>query len=396
MTYDFDRVVSRRGTCSLRWDEHPVKFHEPDLISLTTADMGFQAPPPVREAIEKAAAHGIYGYSHPGSDYYEAVVERFAKQWKWDIRPEWLVFAPGVVNAIAYCLQSMTSESCGVVMPLPMYHPFAHVIENNHRLLLPSQLVRRDGTYVLDLDSLERAATDPRAEALIFCNPHNPIGRAWTAEELGAVLDICLRHDLLLICDEIHNAFVFSGHRFTSMAAVAQSRGEDTLEKLIICSSASKAYNLAGLQAADIIIPSEKLRSLYQQSLMQQFYMGIGLFPIVAYPAAYRECDDWLAQLVTYLEGNRDYLVKEFAGRVPEIVPIVPEATYMIWLDCRALGMSDEELEQFFVHKAKVSLNNGSTFGTGGTGYVRMNFAEPRSILEEAMDRIAGAVASLR
>ncbi len=394
MKYDFDRIVSRRGTCSLRWDTVVERYGEPDLIPLTTADMDFPVAPPIQDALRRAVDHGIYGYSHPPREYFDAVVERFARQWRWEIRPEWIMRAPGVVNAIAYCLQSMTNEGDGVVMPVPMYHPFAHIIENNRRVLLRSPLRAEEG-YTLDFEDLERQASDPRARVLLFCNPHNPIGRAWTLDELTQVCGICVRHNLLLICDEIHSAFVYAPHRFTSMATAALSFGPETQERLIICSSASKAYNLAGLPASDIIIPSEKLRELYTANLMTQYYMSINLFSMVANPVAYRECDDWLAQLVEYLQGSRDYIVDFLRGHVPSIVPVVPEATYMIWLDCRALGMSDEELDAFFLHKVKVSVNIGSTFGPEATGFVRMNFATPRPILREVMRRLETAVGEL-
>ena len=394
MQYDFDRVISRKGTGSFRWDTVGEKYGEPDLIPLTTADMDFPVALPIQEAIKRTAEHGILGYTGTTPSYYDAVVDRFAEKWKWDIDRRWIMHSPGIVGAVAYCIQGMTEPGDGVVLPVPMYHPFAHLIEDNGRTILRSPLVQGDPRCELDFGDLERRLARPEAKLLIFCNPHNPIGRAWTYEELRRVCALCLEHGVILISDEIHCDFVFSGHAFCSAAGPMAELGG--LDRLVVCSSASKSFNIAGLQTSNIIIPGEALRAQFRRVLMRQHMMEMNLMGPVATEAAYRCCGDWQEQVLAYLEGNRDYVVDFLRARVPELKPVVPEATYLIWIDCRGLGLDDGALEDLFAHGAKVGVNPGASFGPGGEGFVRMNFATPRPILEEALRRIERAVAALR
>ena len=394
MQYNFDQVISRRGTGSVRWDTVEEKYGEPDLIPLTTADMDFQVALPIREAIRQVADFGILGYTRATPSYYEAVIDRFAEKWHWNIRKEWILHSPGIVGAVAYCIQGMTAPGDGVVLPVPMYHPFAHLIEDNGRVILRSPLRREGERFTLDYGDLERQLSREDAKLLIFCNPHNPIGRAWTREELRRVCQLCLKHGVPMISDEIHSDFVFSGHTFCSAAGPMEEL--NGLDQLIVCSSASKSFNIAGLQASNIIIPGEKLRAQYDRVLKNQHMMEMNMIGPAATEAAYRFCADWQEQALAYLEANRDHLVEFLRRRVPELVPVVPEATYMVWIDCRALGLSDPELEDFFAHQARVGLNIGSSFGREGAGHVRLNFACPRSVLDEALTRIERAVAARR
>lgn len=394
MQYDFDKIVSRRGTGSVRWDTVEEKYGEPDLIPLTTADMDFPVALPIQEAIRRTAEHGVLGYTRATPSYYDAVVERFAEKWKWDIDKSWIMHSPGIVGAVAYCIQGMTEPGDGVVLPVPMYHPFAHLVEDNGRTLLRSPLIQDGDRCELDFRDLERQLARPEARLLIFCNPHNPIGRVWTHEELRRVCALCLKHEVALISDEIHCDFVFSGHVFCSAATPMEELGG--LDRLVVCSSASKSFNIAGLQASNIIIPGAELRARFHRVLMNQHMMELNLMGPVATEAAYRHCGDWQAQVLAYLEENRNCAVSFLRERVPELRPVVPEATYMLWIDCRSLGMDDGALEDLFAHGAKVGVNVGGSFGPGGEGFVRLNFATPRSILEEALRRIERAVAALR
>lgn len=390
MKYNFDEVIDRRGTGAVRWDTVMDKYGEAELIPLTTADMDFRCAEPVCEAIRNAVDMGVFGYTKFTPSYYDALIKRFKEKWKWQIEKEWIMFSPGVVGAIAYCVQGLTQPGDGIVLPVPMYHPFAHLIKDNGREILRSPLKNEDNYFTLDYDGLEAQLSKSEAKVLIFCNPHNPIGRAWSYDELYRVCQLCLKHGVTLISDEIHCDFVFPGREFVSAAVPMSDLGG--LDSLIVCSSASKSFNLAGLQTSDIIIPGEKARKAYKEILGRQHMMELNLFGPKACEAAYRFGGEWQEQVKQYLLENRDYIVSFLAENVPEIVPVIPEATYMMWLDCRALGMSDDELNELFVHRAKVGLNIGSSFGIEGTGYVRLNFATPRSVLRTALERIAEAV----
>ena len=395
MAFDFDRVPSRKGTHSLRWDTVEEKFGEPDLIPLTTADMDFPAPPCVRETLARAVEQGVYGYPAAGKSYTDAVVSHMARDAGWEIAPEWLCRAPGVVNGVAYALQSLTQPGDGILLPSPMYHPFAHLIEDNGRRVVRSSLRLEKGHYELDWADLEAKAADPAVTMLIFCTPHNPCGRVFTREELERVARLCRDHHLILIADEIHAGFCWPGHPFVSMGQVCHGLGSEYESNLVLCTSASKSYNLAGLQTSDIIIPCPGKRSRYQRTLQNQHLMSANLFGILATESAYNGAGEWLSQLRDYLWDNCRYLLDFFRDHVPGIVPLVPEATYMVWLDCRGLNLSDSALEELFIHKAKVGVNLGHTFGPEGTGFVRLNFATPRATLAEACRRIAKAVEGL-
>ncbi len=393
MKYNFDTIIDRKGTGSVRWDTRIKKFGETDIIPLTTADMDFRCAKPIIDAIKESADFGVFGYTLAKPSYYEAVKERFAQKYGWEIESDWIMLSPGVVSGIAYCLLGMTEPGEGVVLPVPMYHPFAHMIEDNRRELLRVPLINTDNYYTLDFDALERQLSKPEAKVLIFCNPHNPIGRAWTYNELYRVCQLCIKHNVILISDEIHCDFVFSGHKFTSAALPMNDLG--ALDHLVVCSSASKSFNLAGMQTSNIIIPSEKLRRCYSSATGKLHMMELNMLGPVATEAAYRFGSEWHAQLMIYLENQRDYIVNYIWEKIPRLVPVVPEATYMIWLDCRKLGMNDDELYNFFTHKAKLGVNIGSSFGAEGKGYIRINFASPRPIIEETLMRLEKAVKAL-
>lgn len=393
MTYDFDKVIDRRGTGSVRWDTVVSKFGEPDLIPLTTADMDFQVAEPLREALRRIVDLGVYGYTRHTEGFYRAIVDRFREKWNWEIRRDWIVHSPTVIAAIAFCIQGMTGPGDGVVLPTPMYHPFQHIIRDNGRKLLECPMKEERGRYVLDLEDLEAKLKAPGTRMLLFCNPHNPVGRAWTSEELELVCRLCIENDVILISDEIHCDFMFDGRRFVSAAAPMEKLGG--LDKLIVCSSAGKSFNVAGLQAANIVIPGDGLREKYDRVMKCQSFHELNMMGTAAVEAAYTRCGEWQEQVIAYLEGTRDRLVDYIRENIPGIVPIVPEATYMIWLDCRGLGLDAAALEDLFTHKAKVGVNMGGIFGPGGDGFVRINFASPRATITEALKRIENAVRSL-
>lgn len=392
MSFDFDIVSPRLGTHSLRWDTVNAKFGEPDLIPLTTADMDFPTAPCVREALSRALDHGIFGYPDAGEGYFNALAGSIRRRSGWEIQKDWLCVSPGVVNGVAYALQSLTQMGDGVLLPSPMYHPFAHLIEDNGRKVVRTSLRPENGRYELDLEDFSAKTADPKVTMVIFCSPHNPCGRVFTREELKQVARICLENHVFLLCDEIHADFCWPGHPFISMGEVCHDMGPEAEENLILCTSASKSYNLAGLSASDIIIPSAEARARYKAVLLRQHMMSNSLMGIIAAEAAYNGGEAWLNELKEYLYTNFRYLSDFFRDRVPGITAVESEATYMVWLDCRALGLSEGELENLFIHRAKVGVNLGSTFGPEGVGFVRLNFATPRPLLTEALERIARAV----
>lgn len=393
MKIDFDEILDRRGTGSVRWDAAPRRYGEPDLIPLTTADMGFRTAGPIIRAICDQARQGVYGYTQPRPSYYSAIQQRLAERSGWSVERDWITYSSGIVAAIAYCIQTMTRPGEGVALLSPVYHPFAHVVRDNGRKALLSPLDQKRGRGEIDFPRLEEILASPETGMLLFCNPHNPIGIAWTREEVDRVCELCIRHGVVLVSDEIHSDLVFSGHEFHSAGASMAALGG--LEQLVACTAASKGFNIPGLQCSAIIIPGEKLRGDYAGALKRQHFMEPNAVGPVATEAAYRECGDWLEQLLVYLEASRDQAAAYINSEIPGMRAVLPEATYMMWIDCRELGLSDRELEDLLVHKAKVALNPGDSFGPGGEGFVRMNFAEPRALLAEALERIRRAVAAL-
>lgn len=392
MQYNFDEIISRKNTWSLRWDTVEQKYGEPDLIPLTTADMDFKTAPPVIRALREAVDRGIFGYPAPMDGYFEAVMDRMEQLRGWPVERDWICRSPGIVNGVAYVIQGLTEPGDKIVLPSPMYHPFAHLIEDNNRVLSRSSMILRDGRYDLDFADLEEKLADSRARLLIFCSPHNPAGRVFTRGELERVIRLCHRHRVLLLCDEIHSDFCFSGHPFVSAGQVARELGQDYEQNLIVCTSASKSFNLAGLQNSDILIPNRKHRQAYMKVLTDQHLMSSNYLGLLATEAAYRRGQDWLTAVVAYLEANRDYLVDYISKNCNPIRAMIPQATYMVWLDCRDMGMTGAQLEQFFIHQVRVGVNLGGTFGPEGEGFVRLNFACARPLLSQALARIASAL----
>lgn len=393
MKYDFDKVIDRKGTGSVRWDTVISKFGEPELIPLTTADMDFQVAQPLREALRSIVDFGIYGYTRHTDAFYDAIISRFEKKWNWNIKREWIVHSPTIIAAIAFCIQGMTEEGDGIVMPTPMYHPFQHLIRENGRKLLECPMKEDNGHYSLDLAAMEESLRLPDTKMLVFCNPHNPVGRAWSYDELEAVCRMCVENDVILISDEIHCDFVFDGLSFVSAAAPMEKIGG--LDKLIVCSSAGKSFNIAGLQVSNTIIPGTELREKYDHIMKCQSFHELNMMGTAAVEVAYTSCDEWQEQVIEYLQGTRDMIADYILKHIPGIKPIVPEATFMMWLDCRGLGLSMAELEDMLTHKAKVGVNMGSIFGPGGEGFIRINYASPRATMMEVLKRIESAVKSL-
>lgn len=382
--YDFDTVIDRRNTSSMKWDTNP----DASLLPMWVADMDFPGPPEVIEAVRKRAEAGVFGYTVPFDGYYGAIIDWMKRRHRFDVKKEWIKFGPGVVPALNMLLHACTQPGDKVIIQMPVYYPFFVSIKNNHREILDNPLKFVDGRYEMDFDDLEIKARDPLAKVMILCSPHNPVGRVWTKDELTRLGEICLKNNVIVLSDEIHNDLILRGYQHTVFASIS----EDFARNSVVCVAPSKTFNMAGLQTSSIIIPDEKLRSLYSDVLESNFMRRPNLFGIVALEAAYRHGEAWLEELLDYLQGNLDFMTDFIARNIPRIKIIKPEGTYLVWMDFRELGMRGRDLENFMLNKAKLWLDEGYIFGDAGNGFERINIACPRATLAEALRRLHAAI----
>ncbi|MCH1625615.1 MalY/PatB family protein [Fredinandcohnia quinoae] len=390
MKYNFDQSINRLNTGSVKWDEVGNVFGDKDVLPMWVADMDFKSPQPVIDALQKRVEHGIYGYTSRTESYYEATIDWMNKRHKWAIEKDWICFSPGIVPALSLIVQSYTKPGDKIIIQPPVYYPFTSVVENNGREVVHNPLQLKDNNYVMDFDDLKQKI-DPAVKMIIISSPHNPVGRVWTKDELITLGEICLEHNILVVSDEIHFDLVYKDRKHTPFAAIS----EEFAQNSIICTAPSKTFNLAGLQISNVIIPNKELREPFTKAIESNFISMTGTFGVVALESAYRYGEEWLDQLIDYLQGNLDFLKSYFESNIPEIKVIQPESTYLVWLDCRELGLNEKELEQFMLKEAKVAFNAGYTFGIGGEGFMRVNIACPRAILEEGLKRIQAAIKKL-
>ena len=393
MKYNFDEVIDRTNYHSVKWDELKTKFGDipNDVLPMWVADMEFRSPKPVIEAIKKAAEHGIYGYTSRPDSYYQAIIDWMERRHNWKVKKDWLAFSPGIVPALSLIIRAFTQPGDKVVVQPPVYYPFFKVIENNGCHVVNNSLKLSNKKYFMDWEDLERKVDDPRVKLLILCSPHNPVGRVWQKEELIILGEICLEHNIIVVSDEIHADILFKGYKHTPFASISPAFAHHS----ITCTAPSKTFNLAGLQTSTIIIPNKKYYKIYGNILDSLTLDENNVFGLVALEAAYRYGEEWLEQLLSYLNENLKFLMKYFKERIPKIKVIKPEGTYLVWLDCRQLGLSTKDLNNFMIKKAGVALDDGYWFGIEGKGFMRMNIACPRSFLEEGLKRIESAVNSL-
>ena len=389
MKYDFDKIVDRTGTESLKWVYPRKVLKVEDAIPMWVADMDFEAPPAVVEAIRNRAAHGIYGYPLVPPSFWQAAIGWLGRRHGWEVRKDEMAMTPGIVPALNYAVRAFTKPGDGVIIQTPVYFPFYHAVENNGRRVVRNPL-RFDGRrYTMDLEDLERKL-DEGGRMLILCSPHNPVGRVWTREELEAIGRLAVERDLLVVSDEIHHDLIFKGSRHVPFASLSPALAERT----VTCIAPSKTFNIPGLSTAAIIASNPKLLEAFEdESERAGFELG-QVFGIVGFEAAYGQGDDWLDELLSYLEANVDFMEKFLGEQIPGIRLVRPEGTYLALLDCRGLGLEPAALNDFFLKKARVYFSDGAMFGKELEGFVRMNFACPRSVLAEALERIERAVKS--
>lgn len=398
MKYDFDQICNRKNTDCLKWDMMEPIFGSGDLIPLWVADMDLPVAKPITDALKKRVEHPFYGYSQAGASVLNSVVERMKRKYNWDIRSEWIVFTPGVVPALHVAVRSLTHPGDEVILQEPTYHPFFPVVVNSGCKIVNNGLKIDNNRYEIDYKGLEEKFHSKsrsfqeagRIKTIIFCNPHNPVGRLWKRDEIIKMGEIVINNGAVVISDEIHCEILFKDQKHTPFASISEKFEENS----IVCMSPSKTFNLAGLEVSTIIIPNKKLRDNFINT-RSGIVPNPNLFGYTALEAAYRHGDEWLEQVLDYLQENLDCLKLYIENRIPDIKVIDPEGTYLIWLDFRDLGMDNQTLSKFMKREAKVGLEDGFIFGESGSGFMRMNIACPRSILAEALKRIENAVNKL-
>jgi len=384
--YNFDEVINRYNTNSYKYD-FPEKFNKPpDALPLWVADMDFRIPPQVMAAIQKVADHGIYGYADSKDDYFQAVAGWFADMHGYHVKSEWMVKVPGVVFGLGMAIKGLTAPGDKIVIQKPLYYPIENTIVANGRVAIDNPLVYSQGRYTIDFEDFERKITENNAKMFILCNPHNPVGRVWTREELLTMGRICQKHGCIVVSDEIHCDLVFEGHKHLVFSTIC----EDFADFSVICTAPSKTFNLAGLQNANIFIPNQGLRERFNHEIWASGYGQLNVMGLEACRAAYLYGREWLAELMQYLAKNAALTCEVMAARLPHVKVTALEGSYLQWLDFNALGLSHEELEDR-LNRAKVWLSSGTAFGAAGAGFFRVNLACPRSVLATALERVANA-----
>ena len=361
--FDFDIVVDRTGTASRKWDARKDVFGTPDILPMWIADMDFRCPPVVQEALKQRVAHGVYGYPERLESYYAAFVGWAKRRYDWQVDPAWILTTPGVVPAINAAILAFSEPGDGILIQPPVYPPFFSCPRLNGRIVIENPLhENEDGTWEMDFDDLKRKlALKPKI--LVLCSPHNPVGRVWIREELQRVAELCLENDVLMFSDEIHGDLLLGGRRHIPLASL----GSDVAARTITCTAPSKTFNIAGLYTSAVIVSDPALRDRFGCMLDALDICGGNVFGITAFEAAYDYGEDWLLELLTYLEKNADFMVDFLDKKIPRLRMAKPESTFLAWLDCRALGLPQPELKEFFIKNARVGLNDGLSFGEQGS-----------------------------
>ncbi len=385
--YNFDEIIDRRGTNALKTDALATRYGNPDLISLWVADMDFKSPPAVADAIIERAKHGIFGYTGPSQEYYDSIINWVDRHHNWKIQQEWLTFIPGIVKGIAFVIDCFTSRDHQVIIQPPVYHPFRIIPSLHHRIVKDNPLKLEAGQYKMDVDGL-KAMIEPASKVLILCNPHNPGGRVWTRQELVDIAEICYEHKILVISDEIHSDLAFSPNKHIPFASVSEKAAQNSITFM----APSKTFNIAGIVSSYSIIPNKELRDKFNAYLESSELDEGHIFAYLAAQAAYEYGDEWLTQAKDYIWKNITFVDEYLKVNIPQIKAMIPEASFLIWLDCTELNLSQKDLVSLFVDDAKLALNDGTMFGHGGEGYMRMNIGTPLANIQKALDNLKKAV----
>lgn len=384
--FDFDQLVNRHDTNSYKWDSLNME----NVIPLWVADMDFKTAPCIIEALKKRVEHGIFGYTKVPDSYYKATTDWFQRRHNWEIHSSDIIYTSGVVPAISAIIKALTQPGDKVIIQTPVYNCFFSSIRNNDCIASENELIYRDNTYYIDFEDLERRASDPDAKVLLLCNPHNPSGRVWNYHELMQIYEICKKHDVVVVSDEIHCELVYPPFVYIPFCSLS----DEVASRSVACVSPSKSFNIAGLQIANIVCRDEEMRKKIDKAININEVCDVNPFGVLATIAAYNEGEPWLTELIDYLQRNYEYLVTFFNNYLPDFPVIKLEGTYLVWVDCRHLGISSEELEEKLIREGEVWLNPGSMYGTAGEGFMRINIACPKSRLEEGLKRLRKVLAS--
>ncbi len=380
--YDFDKVISRENTSNVKYDLRETYFGNANVLPMWVADMDFETPDFIRNAVINRAKHPIYGYSFRNDDYNQSIINWLKRRFKWEVEKDWMIFNPGVVPALNFSVLSFTKPGDSVIVQPPVYFPFFSAINNNNRKMIENPLVLENKRYCIDFNDLERKAKD--AKMMFLCSPHNPVGRCFTKEELTRISDICLENEVILISDEIHNDLILPGFKHTPTAMISNNAANN----LVTCIAPSKTFNMAGLATSTVIIQNEDLRIKFKAILESVHITNGNLFGMTASQAGYTYGDQWLKELLEYMQANFDLLNNRIMNEFETLDLIMAEATYLAWIDFRKTGLSDEKIKDTLINKAGLGLSPGPVFGTGGSGFQRMNLAAPRKIVNEGINRL--------
>lgn len=389
--YNFDAIIDRTHTKSLKYDFAVRRGRPADIKPFWVADMDFEVPPELKQILLERVNHGVFGYTESDEEYFDTVANWFTTRFNWTPDINWLVKTPGIVMTLAMAVQVFTKEGEGVLIQQPVYYPFSEVIEDNDRRLINAPLVRGDDKYTIDFEAFEKAIIENNVTLFMLCNPHNPVGRVWTEEELRTLGDICIKHNVIIISDEIHADFVWEGHTHHVFASLDGAYADHS----IICTSPSKTFNIAGLQISNIFIPNPSLRRRFRKQVATAGYSQVGTMGLVGAEGAYRVGAPWLDELKVYIQANIEFTVQYFAEHMPKIKVYKPEGTYLIWFDCSGLGMTAAEREQWLWHDAKLWLDSGAIFGDDGKDFERINVACPRATLVDGLESLKAAYDTL-
>lgn len=387
MKYDFDKQIPRRGTDSYKWDS----AKSGDVLPMWVADMDFHTAPAIVDALCRRVQHGIFGYTRVPDSYYKAITDWFARRHSWAINREWIIYTSGVVPAVSAIIKALTVPGDKVLVQTPVYNCFFSSIRNNGCEIVTSPLVHTDNTFTIDYDDLEKKVADPKMKVMLLCNPHNPVGRIWRREELIRIGKICIRHEVTVVSDEIHCELVFPGHTYTPFASIS----DEFLRHSVTCISPSKAFNIAGLQIANIICADACRRTQIDRAINDNEVCDVNPFGVIATQSAYNEGEEWLNQLIQYLHANYLYMQEFCREHLPNLPITLLEGTYLVWMDCRTLGIPSEDIEQQLVDKTGLWLNAGTMYGVEGEGFMRWNIACPRATLMEGLKRFMDFVRNL-
>ena len=385
--YNFDELIPREGTHSYKLEFRKKFFGREDILPLWVADMDIASPREVADIIQQRAAHEIYGYTVRGQWFQQAVIEWLKKRHNWNIQEGWIEYAPGVVPSLVIAIMAFTDPGDKVLIQTPVYPPFFSVVKDNSRELVTNPLIEKEGYYSIDFDLLDKQTSDPNLKLFIFSQPHNPVSRVWTKEELLKVAEICLKNNVLIVSDEIHSDLMLFGNKHIPLASL----GDEIAQNTITCMAASKTFNIAGFSTSYIITPNRKLMLGFRRVLMALHLFTGNIFGAIATEAAYKYGESWLNELLLYLEGNVKLVQNFISSNMPEIKISDPQATFLLWLDFRNWQLSQPELKDLIINEARVGLNDGASFGEEGKGFMRLNVGSPKSMIEEGLVRILKA-----